>query len=114
MRSILAEYPAVAGALDDLADRHGELLVSTLEDYCARYPDSAALRRAAIRISGSLPGWFLVMAPSARFWMVAPEGKGVEITEELRALVVLGPGPAGAERPHSPADGEDPTSPEEV
>ncbi len=83
MRSSLAEYPEVEEALDDLADEHGELFVSTLEDFCCRHPDSAALGRAAVRVSGSLTGWFLVTAGGSRVWMVAAEGQAVEITEGL-------------------------------
>ncbi|OJU82763.1 MAG: hypothetical protein BGO11_09475 [Solirubrobacterales bacterium 70-9] len=83
MRSTLAEYPAVEEALDGLGDEHGELFVSTLEDFCDRYPDSAPLRRAAVRVSGSLAGWFLVTARGSRVWMVAAEGQAVEITEGL-------------------------------
>jgi hypothetical protein len=71
MRSTLAEYPAVEEALDDLADEHGDLMVSTLDDFCDRHPDSEALRRAAVRISGSSTGWFLVTVRGARVWMVA-------------------------------------------
>jgi hypothetical protein len=90
MRSTLAEYPAVEEALDDLSGEHGELLVSTLGDFCERYPDSGPLGRAAVRMSGSRAGWFLVTVASARVWMVAPEGQAVEITDVLEPPPGLG------------------------
>lgn len=84
MRATLAEYAAVGAALDALAEEHGELSVSTLEDFCHRYPDSAALRRAAVGTSGSSAGWFLVTAArGVTVWMVAAEGRAVEITGDL-------------------------------
>jgi hypothetical protein len=89
MRATLAEYPAVSAVLDELADEHGELLVSTLDDFCERYPDSVPLQRAALRTSGSSTGWFLVTAAENRIWMVPATGDAVEITEDL---------PGGSER----------------
>jgi hypothetical protein len=89
MRSTLAEYPAVSAVLDELADEHGELLVSTLDDFCERYPDSAPLQRAAMRTNGSSAGWFLVTGAGNRIWMVPATGDAVEITEDL---------PGGSER----------------
>ncbi len=83
MRSTLAEYPAVSEALNELARDHGGLMVATLDEYCGRYPDSAALQRAALRINGSSTGWFLVTSSKPRVWMVMATGVAVEITEDL-------------------------------